>query len=322
MSADLSQIRKCTFGAVMETMKARHAMCLAPGLNCEADAIRAHSVQNATTLELLQRNGHVVAPKLNLSFANGPRMAFEEVGRHQATTFHGLCAEHDADVFRPIEQNELDLSDPHHLFLLSYRAVLKETHATAKSARDTQAGYQAGIENGLFPNEPCAPGMLAVEHISLAYMTHEHKSRYDAAYLAGAWDAVNHYRRDLMVPPGVAVNALLSTGRYSGATDSLAYATLNVFPMYGSTILLVSFLTEHTRDFSRSFKRFLNSGPILEKLSYLILKRCENFVLSPALYDSYSEDQKTECLMHFERNIGENEWEPRDPRLINIFHRV
>jgi hypothetical protein len=39
-------------------------MCLAPGIGCEAEAIRAHSVQNATTIELLQRDGHVVAPKL------------------------------------------------------------------------------------------------------------------------------------------------------------------------------------------------------------------------------------------------------------------
>lgn len=306
----------------MATMKSPHAMCLAPGVGCEAEAVRAHSVQNATILELLQRKGHVVAPKLNLSFNNSPHMTFEEVGRHQATTFHGLCAEHDAEIFRPIEQNDLDLANPEHLFLLSYRAVLKETHATAKSARDTQAGYQTGVKNGLFPGEPCAPGMLAVEHISLAYTTHEHKLRYDAAYLAGAWASVFHYQRDLGVPPCVAVNALLSTGRYSGATDSLAYATLNVLPINGSTVLLASFLAEHSRDFSRSFKRFLNSGPILEKLSYLILKRCENFVLSPAHYDSLSEDQKRECLMHFERNIGSNEWEPENLGLINIFSRV
>jgi hypothetical protein len=322
MSSDLSQIRKQTFGAAMETMKTPHAMCLAPGCCCEAEAIRAHSVQNATTLELLQRNGKVVAPKLNLSFANGSRMAFEEVGRNQATTFRGLCAEHDAEVFRPIEQSALDLSNPQHLFLLSYRAVLREAHATAKSARDTQAGYRAGVKNGLFPSEPCAPGMLAVEHISLAYMTHEHKSRYDVAYVAGAWQAVHHYQRDLMVPPGVAVNALLSTGRWSGETDSLAYATLNILPINGSTILLASSLAEHSRDFARSFKRFLNSGYILEKLSYLILKRCENFVLSPVLYDTFSERQKVECLMHFERNIGDNDWEPRDLRLINLFTRV
>lgn len=322
MSSELSQVRKRTFGAAMRTMKAAHSMCLSPGAICEEEAIRAHSVQNATTLELLQRRGHVVAPKLNLSFAKGPYMAFEEVGRNLATTFHGLCAKHDAEIFRPIEQSALDLTNAEHRFLLSYRAVLKEAHATVKAARDTQAGYLAGVENGLFPREPCEPGMLAVEHISLAYMTNEHKQRYDSAYLEKAWGAVEHYQRDLGVGPSVAVNALLSTGRYSSVTDSLAYATLNVFPFNGSTILLASFLAEHARDFSRSFKRFFNSGPILERLSYLILKRCENFVLSPDHFDSLSEEQRAECLKHFERNMGSNEWEPDNLRLINLFTRA
>lgn len=322
MSIDPSQVRKRTFGKIIATMKSPHAMCLAPGVSCSAEAIRAHSVQNATTLEELQRDGHVMAPKLSLNYENGSDIVFEKIGRNQATTFHGLCAEHDAEIFRPIEQDQLDLSNPQHLFLLSYRAVLKEVHSTIKSARDTQLGYQAGVENSLFPNEPCPAGMLAVEHISLAFMTHEHKSRYDAAYLAEAWDSLGHYRIDLQVPPGVAVNTLLSTNRYSASTDSLAYVTLNVFPINGSTVLLASFLKEHSKDFSRSFKRFLTSGPILEKLSYLILKRCENFVLSPELYDSFSDSQKALCLMHFERNIGSNEWEPDDLRLINIFQRV
>lgn len=73
------------------------------------------------------------------------------MGRNNATTFTGLCADHDADLFRPIDTNEIDLSSDEHLFLLSYRAVLKEAYMTRKSAIDTQLTYQRGIEGGLLP---------------------------------------------------------------------------------------------------------------------------------------------------------------------------
>ncbi len=303
----------------MATMNEPYNRCLAPGDSCENKAIRAHSVQNASILERLQFNGHVIAPKLNLSFAEGPRVSFEKIGRNQATIFHGLCTDHDSQIFRPIEVNDLELSNPQHLFLLSYRAVLKEAHATIKSAHDTQTGYLAGIEAGLFPENACAPGKHAVEHMSLAYMTHEYKTRYDEVYVSQEWDLVKHYKRDLGVPPGVALNAMISMGRYSHETDSAAYATLNVFPVADTTILVVSFLNEHSRYFTRSIKKFLQSGPILRTLSYLILKKCSNFVLSPKLFNNFSDDQKKECLMHFERNIGDNTFEPKRPKLINIF---
>jgi hypothetical protein len=322
MNNDFIKIRKQTFGSFMATLNKPYNRCLAPGESCENLAIRAHSIQNANILERLQVNGHVIAPKLDLNFAKGPRVSFEKVGRKQATTFHGLCTYHDAQIFQPIEANDLELTNPQHLFLLSYRAVLKEVHSTTKSARDTQTGYCAGIETGLYPNTLCAPGIHAGEHMMLAYMADEYKLRYDRVYLSQEWDLISHYKRDLCVAPGVALNTMISTGRYSHETDSVAYAILNIFPVADTTFLVVSFLNEHSKHFSRSIKKFLRSGPILQKLSYLILKRCSNFVLSPNLFDSFSDDQIRECLMHYERNMGDNTFEPKRSNLINIFECV
>lgn len=319
MTDPLLQARKKTFGKAIGTLTSKFRRCYAPGDSCEGEPIRAHSVQNSGMLELLQRDGHVVAPRLEMAFATGPRVEFALLGRNQATTFHGLCGDHDRDIFSPIETQELDLQNPEHLFLLSYRAVLKETHATAKSAIDTQSGYVAGVENGLLPEEPCAPGFLAVQHMMLAHQTHMHKLRYDAAYVNSTWNVLGHNVRDLEAPPGLAVNALLSCGRFSNETDSLAYATLNVFPHSGTTFLVFSYLAAHRRHFNRSFARFIASGNVLEQISYLVLKRCENFVLSPAIYDQFSEQQRAECTRFYVRNIGEHEYEPENPRLIYLF---
>lgn len=322
MNEPLLQLRRRTFGASLATMKLPFRRCYYPEDACNCEAIRAHSVQNARMLELLQEEGHVITPKLDVSLHGGPRTSFERVGRNQATTFHGLCAEHDTAIFAPIENVAIDLDSEEHKFLLSYRAVIKEAHATSKAARDTQVGYQTGVESGLFPAESCAPGMLAVEHMSLAYMTHMHKVNYDAIYKSRRWDGLEHYVRDLGVPASLAVNSLLSTGHYSTHTDSLAYATLNVFPHNGTTMLVCSYLADHRRQFNRSFKRFIESGDPLRKLSYLVLKRCENFVLVPSLFAAFTTEQKEECLRFFERNIGGQEYEPENEGLIYLFAPV
>jgi hypothetical protein len=318
MPKDLSDLRKRTFGKVSQTLKKPFVRCYAPGDACEQDPIRAHSVQNASILELLQERGHVYAPRLQLTLRE-PRLEFGLIGRNLATTFHGLCNEHDTEIFRPIETAPLDPLNEEHLFLLSYRAVLKETHATAKSAVDTQSGYTAGVKEGLFPDQPCAPGMLAVEHMVLAWATHMHKVRYDKIYQDKSYNSLVHFSFDLKVKPTMAACALLSTGRFCDTTDSLSYATLNVLPIAETTHMVISCLREHESDLRRTFIKFLRSGNLRECVSYLVLKRCENFVIRPSAFEALTAEQREECHRFFSRNIDPMSYEPKDRRLINVF---
>lgn len=314
--------RKKAFGKAMKDLKEPFLRCYAPGDSCAKDPIRAHSVQNASVLELIQENGHVYAPKVQLSLKE-PRLEFGLVGRNLATTFHGLCNEHDTEIFRAIEAEPLNLASDEHLFLLAYRAVLKETHATAKAAIDTQAGYEAGVEEGIFPDEPCAPGMLAVEHMMLAHATHMHKLKFDRAFQDRSFGVFAHRMFDLDTEPTLAASALLSTGRWCSQTDSPSYATINVLPFAGTTKLIVSCLTEHEPCVQRTFLRFLSRGDLHENTSYLVLKRCDNFVIRPSVFDALSGEQKEECQRLFSRNIGPTSYEPKDRRLVNVFaHRT
>lgn len=320
MAVNSSDLRKRTFGKISQNLKKPFVRCYAPGDDCKQEPIRAHSVQNASILDLLQENGHVYAPRLQISFKE-PKLEFGLIGRNLATTFHGLCNKHDTDIFRPIETSPLNTTNEEHLFLLSYRAVLKETHATAKSAVDTQSGYMAGVEEGLFPDQECAPGMLAVEHMVLAYMTHMHKLRYDAIYQNKNYGELRHFVIDLEAEPAMAACAMLSTGRFCHQTDSLSYATLNVLPNAGTTYMIVSCLNEHESDLRRTFLNFLRSGNARECASYLVLKRCENFVIRPSAFHALTEEQRSECQRFFSRNIGSMSYEPKDRRLINVFGR-
>ena len=81
-------------------------------------------------------------PQNDLAADKPPEITFQPVGRNHATTFTGLCGNHDHELFRTIEKNPLQISDSQHLFLLSYRAVLMEAHATRKAMIDVQLWYQ------------------------------------------------------------------------------------------------------------------------------------------------------------------------------------
>jgi hypothetical protein len=80
---------------------------------------------------------------------------------------------------------------------------------------------------------------------------------------------------------------------------------LNVFPDHkGITEVVFSCINEH----EPQVKKYI--APILEAsghyrlylLSKLILEKCENLVIAPVLFQSYSEQQKEIISRYFERN--------------------
>lgn len=131
---------------IFQLQKMQNLHCLEPEETCVQSSIRAHSIQNRQVLELLQQEGHVVMPRLQLDVNSGPKVRFESIGRNKATTFTGLCTQHDAKIFAPIEKNPIDVEDDSHLFLLAYRAVLKETHASMEAALRNQLAFQKKVE--------------------------------------------------------------------------------------------------------------------------------------------------------------------------------
>lgn len=192
--------------------------------DCNKEAIRAHSIQNRRVIDVLARNGHVVMPQSKTDFEKGPQIFFEEIGRNKATTFTGLCSYHDNELFKPIDDKEIDLTNKEHLFLLSYRSLYREVHATAKVAIDVQSGYSKGIEIGKF-NQNCKdpPMMFATEKLIAAHSVHMHKLYCDQIYLKKDWGQFEHkcYVLDIEKPI-IAVSSFFSSGSYSKATKGVA----------------------------------------------------------------------------------------------------
>ena len=130
-------------GIVFEELAKKYQRCMypiddpaSPDLDCGKPAIRAHSIQNKGKLGELCEGDHVCVLQGKPILDYEPQMPeFVKVSRNRATTFTGLCNEHDTALFLPIESRPLDLSDPEHVFLLTYRSALRGAHAAIENAR-------------------------------------------------------------------------------------------------------------------------------------------------------------------------------------------
>lgn len=309
--------RRRIFGEGVSHLKQKYEICFCPGMECASRAIAAHSVQNNGILDRLAEDGHVISPRIQVRFSNQPpNYAFERIGRNKATTFTGLCAQHDTELFKPIDIGPMDLNSAEHLFLLSYRSVLKEAHATRKSVVDTQGLYKLGAKHGFYSlDRPSDPGMLAVEQMINAYLVEETKSHFDAAYLERKWDALRHTILSLDVQPCLAVSSMLSTDLYSTHVDGPAYVTLNVFPNEDRTVAVFSCLAPDSVLMAERFSSLhAASGAYqLYELSKLILQRCENLVIAPRHYESFSSRQREAIEEYFRKNTGGDEFKVESP---------
>jgi hypothetical protein len=270
--------------------------CLEPSETCTNPAIRAHSVQNAAVMKLLHRAGHVKALMHDHHNADSFALVWRDVGRNLATTFEGFCSNDDAALFAPIDTRALDVTDREQLFLYAYRAVAKELHALMEATARTQILYQQRIEAGIDKgSEPEPAGILALEHGINMYSTYEYKTALDQALQESNFDVLIHeIVRLAPQAPAIAASVFfdLDTRRYQ---EGPPRAALNIFPVSAAeTVAIFSFtdvdaepVREYIRDILTSdhdYQRYL--------ISRLLLLHAENFVVSPSLFDTWSEAKR------------------------------
>jgi hypothetical protein len=283
--------------------------CFEPTQMCTAKAIKAHSIQNRGILEqLINKNGHVIMPKQ--LYKNGRLiLSFETIGRYKATTFTGLCNFHDSEIFEPLEKHDFKSSDRLQLFLLAYRAVLRELHAVSASAYKVQLSYQERVKRGLSPsNKPDIHGMRATGFLINAYETYLYKQKFDELYLAKKiTNVIHHIITFTHKYPTISVNSLLSLDNIETPHYASRIA-LNIFPNGNTTHIVFSFLPEDA-PYARIYLKdvFCLSGKQqLNLISKIVLESCENFVISPDYFDKVPLESKETMINYFAETITQN----------------
>jgi hypothetical protein len=290
-----------------QAMNMEHNSCLIN--ECRKKAIKAHSVQNSRVLDLLCQQGHVICIALAHDKKSEPSFQFKRNGRNDATTFKGLCNSHDTEIFKPIECNPIDYDLDEHLFLISYRSILWECHAKISAARKysfISNKIKGDITNTLL--ESSEFNMQRDAFIIEAWRECQHKLKYDFIY---EYKAYEHIRNNFWIintnQPTIAAAAVITAGKTK--IDDFSRATLNVFPLNKyQTIILLSWLIDDDLDVARYFENLLIPKDCSREIiiSKLLIQNSENFVISPKVFGTWSEEKKSNIIAWFSKNLGEH----------------
>ncbi len=291
--------RKAMFGA----SRKEYPVCLYPvdrtgASSCPEPAIKAHSIQKSGKLAEIVEDDFVYAFHLRPQFDDPPEPPdFRLVSHNLATTFLGLCKGHDNDLFEKIDNSPLDLDDEEHVFLLTYRTVLKEYHGALTLEKWTAEAYAEMAGGGAVDPKDTVSRELKETAARNAASLADEKRAMDLLYLDGKYGGVG--REVAWLPPAdpaLAVSSYVSMGavEFAGRMGRQRFCALNVFPQDGRHVVACSFRGGGAMA-KRTLMRELRYHGELKReqpASRLVLRSCVDPVLRPSVYDSFPEQQK------------------------------
>uniref|UniRef100_UPI00404A02F4 hypothetical protein n=1 Tax=Fulvivirga sp. TaxID=1931237 RepID=UPI00404A02F4 len=273
---------------------------------CSKDIISAHSIQRGKILTLLEENingNSTVYSFLHLKFDdNGRPVGFDPLGKKTASTFYGFCGYHDTEIFKSIENNDVDLNNDEHCFLLSYRAFAKDYHAK----KETLQGYK----NNLFYRMPglkdIRQGMINGSELGLRDADFV-KNRLNELLKDKNYGELEFltYKLDYMVPIALAAsfnpdysykNELLNLS----GDSSIEYEFVNFIiqpTLSGETLILLSCLPEQKKSVKFIDQLYQLKPLLFEKaISSLAIAYVENTFVSPSIWGRLSLLEREQLL--------------------------
>jgi hypothetical protein len=299
---------------------ASYERCLWHTMTCTGAPIRAHAIQNSRALESLAQDGHVVMFKPELRGTEFG-IPFQLVGRNLATTFAGLCSEHDTLLFLPIDTNEIEPANAEHRFLVAYRAVLKGLHSALSSAQMVQLTLQKGVELGHFAEDGPEARLAATKFIAGMQMFGVAQC-FHHIYTTKGWDSLPSATLQIPTPsPTLAASGVClpveAIPMLRANKKSLPFLVFSIFPQGHSLYVQFSWLPPAEAVMRRSIDGIVTAcgDHQFYLLSKFILKYTETFTLRPSVYASFTKQQVEEMTRYFVANgTGERaEWD--DPKL-------
>lgn len=283
--------------AFFGSLNNKYSRCLEPDWCCDNPAIKAHSVQNATALSLIAENGHVSEIRLNFS-SEAPAAAFQLVGKNNASTFPGLCGNHDATIFAPIDKKPLNTDDPEQLFLLAYRSVTRELHAIMDGGLRIQGALNFLVEKGQVPSDEASPPIVqATVQLLKSWGMYKYRLKYfDNDLRAHRFKNVKHSVFSIEhEKPVLAASSFFSVKPPKKPGASFPGVCLNVIPISMSkTVVVFSYASAHSGDVRKYISSVILSKGDLKKqrLSEMIVYRAENFFMAPSEVASWSDEKR------------------------------
>lgn len=263
-----------------ESLNQKIGRCFYPFNDCPRKPIRAHSIQNSGALDLIHTNNHVYIIRSKFESIDKNILDFRLIGRNEASTFLGLCEEHDGELFAPIDKHSLDSNNQQQLFLLAYRSLLKEYHATFEGFIRIHEGYQKQVTSGYVPGTNMKKEAPYLNFMTKLYELSQYKENFDKSLINEEYTFLTH--QSFLVnhkEPSVSCSQLFSADSMEFKDDVLRII-LNVIPISNDqTIVIFSTTNEEAILGDFYWNRCFSNNEYFQKyeVSKMIIRNCEIF---------------------------------------------
>lgn len=271
---------------------------------CRGEIINAHSIQNNKILNKLAENGHVlmVTTKINDLVS----IDLKKESRNKATTFTGFCKYHDDVVFIDIEKRDF-CKEEKQIFLFAYRAFALEYHKKMEATQMMRKAFtklpKQALDNGLIDS-------IKMHELALND-NNQIKQIFDASLLNQKYDIFCsliwelNYEIEFSATFMSALEYDLEGNMINDVTSTdeerLKSIFFNIFSDNKKSYIVISWLNEDEdvyKDFKNQMQK-LNDEERLIVISNLIVNHTENLVISPRLWDRWSDESKEEFKMQY-----------------------
>ena len=284
----------------------------AAGQPCGGQIVRAHTVQKSGGLEAIARDSRVYSlittmPEME---KNQGRLVPRLVGIGQASVFPGFCAEHDRDLFRPIEGKDCTICLAEAL-LFSYRAVCFEAYL--KRAQLAASDILFRLDEGApVEHQELAQNMARnVQHSArrAAAATHARKEAYGALLSAQNFTGFSYSwtRFDELLPVAccgtfLPDNDLAGTllQRIAHGSQAFEHVALNITSFAGQSVIVFGWTGTDDGPAARFVQSFdaLDDQLKAAATTRLALEYLENSYISPAWWETLPESYRRGLISH------------------------
>lgn len=284
--------------------KVKRKYCLHPNApdDCSGNIVRAHTVQKSL-LKKIAHKKHVYALDFDLTSQQSP-ITMVKRGVNRASTFTGYCSFHDNELFRPIEDDHLQLIQQH-MALLTYRTLSMELYKKRTMSELQQEGLDINGESDIEAAIQTCYDMLEPAN-QLALLDIKVLHDMGKAIIEDDFSDFNYYAIELDRKPdivasggstlvcdiyGIAIQELESPE----PLDLIAFNLLPHRTKYGIAVFSWHGKSESNEKFIRSFHSIADADKPNLLVSF-VLHNIENTFAAPRWWDSLPNDEKRKLL--------------------------
>lgn len=263
--------------------------------SCGNSPIKSHNIQKNKILNNLSDRGHVYVLSDKKTTSDNFDLSFNLVGVGKATIFRCLCSPHDTELFSPIEtQRYSGLKKQEVLYAL--KSLLYEYWKI-----HSYSSFFKSKRIQVYAKETEIDFMFRKNSNELEYCKKE-LDIFTNILKVSDYSKINSFKQilDFPVQFSISQSCCIHTDfngkEISSKSNYYPFVHISIFPEENKTIMLFSWLKKDNKYYKCFFEKFrkMSLDEKLDRLNILLPMYCENIILSPRLFESWTEESRIE----------------------------